>query len=109
MSDIRKVLKHWPLKDGFRSISQKIYRATILRWVDQKFELLAVISFESYLQNIALSSLQLFSCASYQVDLDDRSRQKKHKFFIFLKDRYFVMDGPIDMNVGVFERLLRAF
>ena len=95
MSDIRKVLKYWPLKDGFRSISQKIYRATILRWVDQKFKLLAVISFESCLQNIALSSLQLFSCASYQVDLDDRS--------------YFVMDGPIDMNVGVFERLLRAF
>ena len=31
-----------------------------------------------------------------------RSRQKKHKFFIFLKDRYFVMGSPIDMNVGVF-------
>ena len=29
-----------------------------------------------------------------------RSRQK-HKFFIFLKGRYFVMDGPIDMNFGV--------
>ena len=27
---------------------------------------------------------------------------KKHKFFIFLKCGYFVMDGPSDMNVGVF-------
>ena len=27
---------------------------------------------------------------------------KKHMFFIFLKDRYFVMGGLIDMNVGVF-------
>ena len=27
---------------------------------------------------------------------------KKHKFFKFLKDRYFVMGGPIDMNVGLF-------
>ena len=151
MSDIREVWKYWPLKDGFHSISQKFYRAAILWWVDQKFKLLADISFESCLQNIALSSLQLFSCASYWVDLDDiqwnevatstarnfnnswplylnfsnminlclniwfiknskcqqflfwkRSRQKKHKFFIFLKGRYFVMGSPIDMNDGVF-------
>ena len=27
---------------------------------------------------------------------------KKYKFFIFLKGRYFVMGGPVDMNVGVF-------
>ena len=27
---------------------------------------------------------------------------KKHKFFIFLKSRYFVVEGSIDMNVGVF-------
>ena len=27
---------------------------------------------------------------------------KKHKFFIFLKGRYFIIGGPIDMNVGVF-------
>ena len=27
---------------------------------------------------------------------------KKHKFFIFLKGRYFVMGGSIDMNVEVF-------
>ena len=27
---------------------------------------------------------------------------KKHKFLIFLKGRYFVMGGSIDMNVGVF-------
>ena len=26
MSDIREVWKYWPLKDGFRSISQKFYR-----------------------------------------------------------------------------------
>ena len=35
-SDIREVWKHWPLKDGFRSISQKFYRTTILWWVEQK-------------------------------------------------------------------------
>ena len=27
---------------------------------------------------------------------------KKHKFLIFLKGRYFVMGGSIDMNVGGF-------
>ena len=27
---------------------------------------------------------------------------KRHRFFIFLKSRYFIMGGPIDMNVGVF-------
>ena len=27
---------------------------------------------------------------------------KKHKFFVFLKDSYFVMGGPIDMNAGLF-------
>ena len=27
---------------------------------------------------------------------------KKHKFFILLKGRYFVMSGPNDMNVGLF-------
>ena len=26
----------------------------------------------------------------------------EHKFFIFLKGRYFVMGSPVDMNVGVF-------
>ena len=64
ISNIREVGKYRPLKDGFHSISQKFYRAVILRQ-DQKFKLLADISFESCLQNIALSSLQLFSCASY--------------------------------------------
>ena len=34
---------------------------------------------------------------------------KKHKFFMFLRGRYFVMGGPIDMNVTCFERLLWAF
>ena len=28
--------------------------------------------------------------------------KKKHKFFIFLKGRSYVMGGLIDMNVGVF-------
>ena len=28
--------------------------------------------------------------------------KKNRKFFIFLKGRYFVMGGLIDMNVGVF-------
>ena len=32
----------------------------------------------------------------------EKGAAKKHKFFIFLKGRYFVMDGPIDMNFGVF-------
>ena len=36
MSDIREVWKYWPLKDGFRLISQKLYKAVILWWVDQK-------------------------------------------------------------------------
>ena len=27
---------------------------------------------------------------------------KSHKFLIFTKGCYFVMGGPIDMNVGVF-------
>ena len=28
--------------------------------------------------------------------------QEKHKFLIFLKNRYFVMLGSIDRNIGVF-------
>ena len=32
----------------------------------------------------------------------EKGAAKKHKFFIFLKGRYFVMGGPIDMNFGVF-------
>ena len=35
------------------------------------FKLLADISFQSGLQNVVLSTLLLFSCACYQVDLDD--------------------------------------
>ena len=27
---------------------------------------------------------------------------KQHKFFMFLRGRYFAMGSPIDMNVGVF-------
>ena len=33
---------------------------------------------------------------------EPNKQPKKHKFFIFLKGRYFVVGGPIDMNVGVF-------
>ena len=36
MSDISEIWKYWPLKYGFRSISQKIYGAVILWWVDEK-------------------------------------------------------------------------
>ena len=32
-----------------------------------------------------------------------------HKLFIFFKDRYFVMGGPIDMNVGVFSETSAGF
>ena len=31
---------------------------------------------------------------------------KRHKLFIFSKGHYFVMGGPIDMNVDGFDRLL---
>ena len=34
-SDIREVWKYWPLKDGFRSISQKFYSTAILWWAEQ--------------------------------------------------------------------------
>ena len=37
----------------------------------KELKLLADISFESGLENIVLSNLLLFSCACYQVDLDD--------------------------------------
>ena len=65
MSDIREVWKYWPLKDGFRSISQKFYRAAICGGRQKNFKLLAHISFESALQNIVLSSLLLFLCVCY--------------------------------------------
>ena len=32
----------------------------------------------------------------------EKGAAKKHKFFTFLKDRYFVMGGSIDINFGVF-------
>ena len=34
--------------------------------------------------------------------LFEKGADKKHKFFVFLKNRYFVMGSPIDMNVDVF-------
>ena len=64
ISDICELWKYWPLEDGFRSISQKFCRASILWGVDQKTSTFLVdISFESGLQNILLSNLLLFSCA----------------------------------------------
>ena len=33
---------------------------------------------------------------------EEERAAKKTQIFHFLKDRYFVMDGTIDMNVGVF-------
>ena len=33
--------------------------------------------------------------------------KQKHKFLIFLKGRYFVKDGPVDVNVGVFAGFLK--
>ena len=80
MSDIHEVWKYWPLKDRFRLISQKFYRAKILHHfvVDEpeNFKLLADFSFESSLQNIVLSSLLLFLCAAYWDDLDDIQRNE---------------------------------
>ena len=32
----------------------------------------------------------------------EKRAAKKTQLFLFLKDSYFVMGGPIDMNVGVF-------
>ena len=33
---------------------------------------------------------------------EEKAAKKTHKFLIFLKDRYFVMGGSNDMNVGAF-------
>ena len=32
----------------------------------------------------------------------EKGAAKNHKFFIFLKDCYFVMGSPIDINIDVF-------
>ena len=63
MSDICEVLKYWPLKDGFCSISQRLYRAAM--GVPKNFKLLADIFFGWSLQNAVLPSLLLFLCAFY--------------------------------------------
>ena len=34
---------------------------------------------------------------------------KKHKFFIFLKGRYFGLGGPVDMNLGMFWKTFVGF
>ena len=38
MPDIREVWKYWPLKDGFRSISQNLYRVAICGGWTKKFQ-----------------------------------------------------------------------
>ena len=66
MSDNCEVLKYWAIKDGFCSISQKVYMTAILRWVDQKTsKLLAEISFDNSLQDTVLANLLLLLCAYY--------------------------------------------
>ena len=46
MSGIREVWKYWPLKDGFRLISQKLYKmADFVEDRPKSFKLLADISF----------------------------------------------------------------
>ena len=39
---------------------------------------------------------------SANVSFENGAAKKNHKFFIFLKDCYFVMGFPIDMNADVF-------
>ena len=39
----------------------------------------------------------------------EKGAAKKHRFFIFLKSRCFVMGGPIDMNAGVFRETSVGF
>ena len=62
MSDICQVIKYQPLKDGFRTISQKIYRAIIL-WGHHFVVGGPKISFDNGFQKTVLSNLLLFSCA----------------------------------------------
>ena len=31
-----------------------------------------------------------------------KSRKKNHKFFVYVKGRYFMMCDPTDMNVGMY-------
>ena len=66
MSDIRKVWKYWPLKDGFRSILQNFLQDRhIVVDGSKSFKVFSDISFENGLQNIVLPSLLLFACACY--------------------------------------------
>ena len=52
-------------------ISQKLYRAAILSWVDQKASnFQQIFFFENSVQNTILPSLLLFLCTCYYFDLD---------------------------------------
>ena len=56
MSDILEVWKYWPLKDGFRSISQNFLQGRHFVVVGPKnFKLLADISFESSLSKYCIA------------------------------------------------------
>ena len=69
MSDICEVWKYWPLKDDFRSISQKFCRAAYHFGVGRPkiFKLLADVYFYSSFKILYCRVL----CACFQVDLDD--------------------------------------
>ena len=70
MSDICEVWKYEQLKDGFRSISQKLFQGRhFVVGGTRNFKLLSDISFDSGFQKIILSSLQLFLCACYLGDI----------------------------------------
>ena len=66
MSDICEVWKYWPLKDGFRLISQKILQGRhFVVGGPKNYKLLADICFEGSLKNTVFPSLLLFLCACY--------------------------------------------
>ena len=89
MSGICDVWKYWPLKDGWFPCNF----AKSGRWT-KNFKLL-------FLLRVAFKILY-FRVYCYFCVFAVRRYSMKHKFFVFLKGRYFVMGCPIDMNVCVF-------
>ena len=63
------IMKFGNRKDGFHSISKIFLKGRLLWWVDWKVKFLQDISFDNGFHKIVLSSLLLFSCAFYKVDL----------------------------------------
>ena len=41
--------------------------------------------------------------------LKNKGAAKKHKSFVFLKGRYFVMGSPVDINIGTFWETFAGF